>query len=150
MQEATEGLVKVSREFAAPVEAVWEAWTNPEMFRRWYGPKGFSVPTCEIDLKVGGRHLWSMASPDGSQMYFTGIYKEIVSKKRLVFTDTMSDAQGNPISLGDSGPQTIEVLVTFVHADGVTKVTLSHGGPEQAKLGWEQAFDKLAAVVSAN
>jgi len=68
--------LKVSRTFEAPLEMLWKAWTEPEQFMKWYGPKGFTAPTCEIDLREGGRHLWSMKSPDGRQMYFTGNYKE--------------------------------------------------------------------------
>jgi len=68
------GHLEVSRTFEAPLEMLWKAWKEPEHFMKWYGPKGFTVPTCEIDLHEGGRHLWSMLSPDGNQMFFTGIY----------------------------------------------------------------------------
>lgn len=145
--------IKVSRTFDAPLELLWKAWTEPEHFMKWYGPKGFTAPTCEIDLRVGGRHLWSMQSPDGMQMYFTGNYKEVVPMERLVFTDSMSDAEGNVMSpaemgMGEDMHVTMDVTVTFMHADGKTTVTVSHAGNEQAQMGWEQAFDKLTAVLA--
>ena len=141
-------MIVVSRTFDAPLELLWKAWTEPEHFKNWYGPKGFTIPTCEIDLRVGGRHLWGMGSPDGRQMYFTGIYKEVVPMERLVFTDSMSDAEGNVMGMGEGMPESMDVTVTFVHVDGKTTVTVSHMGAEQAAIGWEQAFEKLATVLA--
>jgi len=141
-------MIEVSRTFDAPLELLWKVWTEPAHFMNWYGPKGFTIPTCEIDLRVGGRHLWSMSSPDGRQMYFTGVYKEVVPMERLVFTDSMSDAEGNVMGMGEGMPESMDVTVTFVRADGKTMVTVSHMGAEHAAMGWEQAFDKLAEVLA--
>ena len=146
MDNSENNLVKVSRKFKAPLEALWKAWTEPERFKQWYGPKGFTVPTCKIDLQIGGQHLWSMQSPDGNQMFFTGEFKEIVPMERLVFTDSMSDAEGKVMSM-EGMHTTMEVTVTFKFADGITTVTVSHVGNEQAGLGWEQAFDKLETLL---
>ena len=151
MDQLGEGLIVVSRTFEAPLELLWKAWTEPEHFMNWYGPRGFTAPTCEIDLREGGRHLWSMLSSNGRQMYFTGIYKEVVPMERLVFTDSMSDAEGNVMSpemMGEGMHTTLVVTVTFAHADGKTTVTVSHVGEEHARMGWEQAFDKLTAVLA--
>lgn len=158
MNGMNENQVVVSRSFDAPLELLWKAWTEPEHFMRWYGPKGFTVPSCEIDLQVGGRHLWSMKSPNGMEMYYTGTYKEIVAMERIVFTDSLSDVDGNllpPSAMGmpEDAPTSMDVTVTFVHEDGKTTVTVSHVGfgeaGEQAGMGWEQAFDKLTAVLIA-
>jgi uncharacterized protein YndB with AHSA1/START domain len=152
MNQLEERQVEVSRTFDAPLELLWKAWTEPEHFMKWYGPKGFTAPTCEIDLREGGHHLWSMLSPDGRQMYFTGSYKEVALMERLVFTDSMSDAEGNVMGMGEGMPEFMDVTVTFVHADGKTTVTVSHVGygasAEHAGMGWEQAFDKLTAVLA--
>ncbi len=148
MEQVEVKKLEVSRTFEAPLELLWKAWTVPEHFMQWYGPKGFTAPTCEIDLRQGGRHLWSMQSPDGKQMYFTGSYKEVVPMERLVFTDSMSDAEGNVLSMGEGMPESMDVTVTFEHADGKTTVTVSHMGAESAAIGWEQAFDKLATVLA--
>ena len=151
MEQLEERLIAVSRTFEAPLQLLWKAWTEPKHFMKWYGPKGFTAPTCEIDLREGGRHLWSMLSPDGRQMYFTGSYKEVVPMKRLVYTDSMSDAEGNVMGMGEGMPKSMDVTVTFVHADGKTTVTVSHmgyGASDQSGVGWEQAFDKLTAVLA--
>lgn len=157
MDHLEEKLIVVSRSFDAPLELLWKAWIEPEHFMKWYGPKDFTTPSCEIDLKVGGRHLWSMKSPDGMQMFYTGTYKEIVPMERIVYTDSLSDAKGNVMSptvmgMPDGSPETMDVTVTFAHEDGKTTVTVSHvghgEGADLAGVGWEQAFDKLTAVLT--
>jgi uncharacterized protein YndB with AHSA1/START domain len=152
MDQLEERMIEVSRTFEAPLELLWKAWTDPEHFMKWYGPKGFTAPTCEIDLRVGGRHLWSMQSPDGRQMYFTGSYKEVVPMERLVYSDASSDAEGNVMDMGGGMHGSMDVTVTFGHADGKTTVTVSHvgagDGADYAAMGWEQAFDKLTAVLA--
>lgn len=157
MDGIEENQIVVSRSFDAPLELLWKAWTEPEHFMKWYGPKGFTSPSCEIDLTVGGRHLWSMKSPDGMEMYYTGTYKEIVSMERIVYSDSLSDAQGNvmsPSAMGmpEGSPMSMDVTVTFAHEDGKTTVTVSHAGfgegGDRAGMGWEQAFDKLTAVLA--
>ena len=152
MNQIEVGQIKVSRTFDAPLEVLWEAWTEPEQFMQWYGPKGFTTPTCEIDLREGGRHLWSMQSPDGRRMYFTGNYKEVRPMTRLVFTDSMSDAKGNVMSpemmgMPKGSPVTMDVTVIFEHAAGKTTVTVSHVGHDEAGAGWKQALDKLADML---
>ena len=157
MEGLEEKQIQVSRSFDAPIEVLWRAWTEPEHFMKWYGPKGFTTPTCQIDLRVGGRHLWSMQSPDGRQIYYTGVYKEIVPMERLVFTDSLSDAEGNVLSpsamgMPEGSPESMDVTVTFEHKGGKTTVTVSHvgfgEGGDYAAVGWEQAFEKLAEVLS--
>ena len=152
MNPLEEKLIEVSRTFEEPLEVLWKAWTEPAHFMKWYGPKGFTSPTCEIDLREGGRHLFCMLSPDGRQMYSTGIYEEVVPMERLVYSDGFSDAEGNLMSMGEGMPGSMDVTVTFVHVDGKTTVTVSHlgfgPGAEHAVMGWEQAFDKLSAVLA--
>ena len=157
MEKLNETQLEVSRTFEAPLELLWQAWTEPEHFKKWYGPKNFTAPMCEINLEVGGRHFWSMKSPDGMEMFYIGTYKEISPMDRLVYTDSMSDADGNVISpaamgMPEGSPKTMDVTVSFDFADGQTTVTVSHvsSGPEdRAGTGWEQAFEKLANVLAS-
>ena len=88
--------VVIERTFDAPVERIWQLWTEPEHFKNWYGPKGFTIPVAEIDLRVGGKRLLCMASPDGSmKMWTTGEYVDISPPDRLVYTESMADEEGN-------------------------------------------------------
>jgi uncharacterized protein YndB with AHSA1/START domain len=77
----------VTRTFAAPRRAVWEAMTKPEYVRRWYGLRVLKVSTCEIDLRVGGRWRFVLLAPDGSEHGFTGAYREITAPDRVVYTE---------------------------------------------------------------
>ncbi len=143
--------VVIERIFDAPVDLIWQMWTQPEHFKKWYGPEGFTVPVAEMDVRVGGKHLFCMASPDGSmKMWSTGEYTEIVSNERLVYTDSPADENGNVVSpsavgMPDGYPATTEVTVLLEELDGRTKMTMTHAGvPAGAGGGWEQAFVKMA------
>ena len=145
--------------FDAPRELVWRAWTEPDLFMRWWGPKGFTTPHCEIDLRVGGRLLNCMRSPEGQEFWSTGVYREIVEPTRLVYTDSFADEKGNVVPAshyGVTGDVPLEMLVTVTFEDlgGKTRMTLRHEGlpagemREGAGTGWSESFDKLAEVLA--
>jgi uncharacterized protein YndB with AHSA1/START domain len=145
----------IERIFEAPVELIWQMWTQPEHFKNWYGPQGFAVPVAEMDVRVGGKHLFCMESPDGSmKMWSTGEYSEVVPNERLVYTDSPADEQGNVVSPSAMGmpegyPATTEVIVVLEDLGGRTKMVMTHVGvPAGAKGGWEQAFAKMADQIT--
>jgi uncharacterized protein YndB with AHSA1/START domain len=155
---ATRELV-IERVFDAPRELVWKAFTQPEHVMRWFGPKGFTSPVSQIDLRVGGKYLNCMRSPDGQDYWSTGVYREIVPPERLVYTDSFADADGNPVSasyygLGDDWGYELLVTLTLADLGGKTKLTLSQLGlpesviNEQTLAGWNESFDKLAASLT--
>ncbi len=134
---------------------MWKAWTDPERMKKWLGPKGFTSPVCKIDLRVGGRYLNSMRSPEGRDFWSTGIYREILMPERLVMTDSFADSEGNVVpatyyGLSADFPLELKVTVTFEEHDGGTKLTLKHAGipagemREQTEAGWNESLDKLA------
>jgi uncharacterized protein YndB with AHSA1/START domain len=145
----------ITRVFDAPREMVWKAWTEPEQLMRWWGPKSFTSPICKIDLRVGGKYLFCMRSPDGQDYYNTGVYQKIDPLNEIVYTDSFADEKGNVVPASHYGlsadfPLELQVTVTFEDYDGKTKVTLKHVGlpvgemSEQTKAGWNESFDKLA------
>ncbi|MEM7798102.1 MAG: SRPBCC domain-containing protein [Chloroflexota bacterium] len=145
----------VERVFDAPAALVWQLWTDPEHFKQWYGPKGFSIPVAEMDVQVGGKRLVAMASPDGKmKMWTTGEYTEVTPTTRLVYTESPSDDKGNVMDPADMGmppgyPAVTEVTVVLEEANGKTKMVLTHSGvPEQAAGCWGQAFDKMADHIA--
>ena len=153
-----EDALVIERSFNAPAELIWQMWTDPEHFKRWYGPQGFTVPSAEMELRVGGRRLICMASPDSSmKMWTVGEYKEIVPTTRLVYTESPADENGNAISPAAMGmpegyPATTEVAVVLEDLGGRTKMVMTHAGvpaSSGAGGGWEQAFDKLAEYAEA-
>ncbi len=140
----------IERIFDAPIDLIWQMWTQPEHFKKWYGPKGFTVPVAEMDVRVGGKHLFCMESPDGSmKMWSTGEYTEVAPNERLVYTDSPADENGNVVSpsvygMPDGYPATTEVTMLLEDLDGRTKMVMTHAGvPAGAKGGWEQAFAKM-------
>jgi len=149
----------IERVFDAPRELVWKAWTDPEHVMRWWGPKDFTSPYCEIDLRVGGKTLSCMRSPEGQDYWSTGVYREIVPLERIVCTDSFADEKGNVVPgsyYGMSSDFPLEMLltVTFEELEGKTKLTLRHGGfpsgPDYdgAQIGWNQSLDKLADYLA--
>lgn len=155
---ATVDRVVIERSFEAPPQLIWRMWTDSEHFQTWYGPDGVTIPVAEMDVRVGGRRLLCMQveTPDGSrQMWFTGEYLEVVENHRLVYTESMSDRDGNVLSPADAGmpeghPPTTQVTVELEDLGNHTKMTMTHAGiPEDSPgaAGWEMAFDKLATEL---
>jgi uncharacterized protein YndB with AHSA1/START domain len=148
--------VVLERVFDAPIDLVWKMWTDPASFKAWYGPAGATVPVAELDAWPGGRRRVCMAVGP-REMWFTGQHLDVTEPARLVYTETMADEHGNPISPESLGmprktPGTTEVTVVLEEVDGGTRVTLTHAGvpPESgAARGWTAALDKLAAELRA-
>jgi uncharacterized protein YndB with AHSA1/START domain len=85
--------VVIERSFDAPIELIWQLWTDPEHFKAWYGPDGVTIPVATMDVRVGGARLVCMEvqRPDGPmRMWFTGEYREVVENERLVYTESMA------------------------------------------------------------
>ncbi|MGD1884480.1 MAG: SRPBCC domain-containing protein [Paracoccaceae bacterium] len=150
--------VRIEREFDAPIDLVWKMWTDPPLFKRWYGPNGMSVPTAEMDVRIGGTRkvCIAMQSPERSmEMWFTGVYKEVRAPDRLVYTESMCDAEGriiSPQSMGmpDGFPDITEVIVDLSEVDGKTRMVMVHVGVAEGTAGaggWNQAFDKLGTLI---
>jgi uncharacterized protein YndB with AHSA1/START domain len=152
--------VVIERSFDAPADLIWQMWTEPEHFKAWYGPDGSTVPVATMDVRAGGSRLvcLEMDTPGGLvQMWFTGEYREVVENERLVYTESMSDQNGNVLSPSDMGmppghPATTEVTVELEDLGGRTKMVLTHTGipaDSPGAVGWAMALSKLAAHVQA-
>ena len=152
----TEGELEITRVFDAPRSRVWRCWTEAELLKQWFGPKGFTIPHCTIDLRVGGKFLLCMRSPEGQDMWLTGTYREIGPVERLVKTESMADAEGNVLDpstipgMPPGWPTEMLIELTFEDLGGKTRMTLRHigmpagEGREHASVGYNEAFDKLA------
>jgi uncharacterized protein YndB with AHSA1/START domain len=152
--------VVIERSFDAPVGLMWQMWTDPEHFKAWYGPDGATIPHAKMDLRVGGTRLvcMEMHTPAGPMhMWFTGEYREVVENKRLVYTEAMSDENGNVLSASDTGmpaghPTATEVRIELEDLGGRTKIVITHIGipaDSPGAAGWAMALDKLAARAEA-
>jgi uncharacterized protein YndB with AHSA1/START domain len=135
-----------TRVFDAPRAVVFRAWTDRNQLQRWWGPKGFTNPVCQVDVRPGGAIRIDMRAPDGTVYPITGRFVEIAEPERLVFISSALDANGEPL---------FEVLntVTFEEEAGKTKLTVtasvSKTRPDAARYlagmeqGWSQTLDRL-------
>ncbi len=151
--------VRIERTFDAPIQVLWQMWTTPEHFQRWYGPPGANVIVEKMDVRVGGQRVVGMevVTPNGAMtMWFAGEHVEIVENQRLVYTESMADRPGAVLAATGSSmpadhPTTTEITVELDVVDGRTRMVMTHTGiPEGSPgaTGWAMAFDKLAAFIS--
>jgi uncharacterized protein YndB with AHSA1/START domain len=110
----TDDQILITREFDAPKQLVYKAWTTPELVRRWWTAKRGEMTTCEIDLRVGGMWRYAMVAEGGLDVAFHGEYREIVPNERIVSTEVF---EGMPEG------EALDTM-TFTEADGRTTVTI--------------------------
>src|SRR5882724_10217009 len=143
----------LTRVFDAPRAVVFKAWTDAEQLKRWWGPKDFTNPVCEVDARPGGPIRIHMRAPDGVVYPMTGVYREVAPPERLVFTSAALDEKGNPMfevlntmTLSEEGGKTKLTLQA-----SVLKVVAADAGRYLAGMeqGWSQSLDRLAAEVTA-
>jgi uncharacterized protein YndB with AHSA1/START domain len=131
----------------APRKVVWDAWTNPKHIPMWLlGPEGWTMPVCELDLRVGGKWRYVWRKGDGSEMTLTGVVKEVMPPEKLVMTE----------SWGEPWPETLNTLVLKEEA-GQTHVTLTVTYPTKeardaalktgASDGMDQGFARLDKLL---
>jgi len=142
----------MTRVLDAPRERVWKAFTEPARLERWWGPKGFTNPVCEVDLRPGGALRIHMRGPDGTIYPMVGVYREIAEPERLVFTGAALDERGDALF------ETLNTLA-FSEQDGKTKLTMrasvakttAAAAPHLAGMeqGWSQSLDRLATEVTS-
>jgi uncharacterized protein YndB with AHSA1/START domain len=163
-KEEDEGMT-ITREFNAPRQMVWRAWTEPDLYTKWWGPAGFTSPACKIDLRVGGKYLCCMRSPDGKDYWTTGTYREIAPPSLLIMTSSFADERGNivPASYYDmSADIALETVVTVrlqeIDDKKRTKLILTHAGiakmsaleRSSMEQGWNESLDKMEAALGGH
>ncbi len=143
--------IVMTRAFDAPRTMVFDAYTKPELVRRWLlGPGGWSMPVCEIDLRVGGayRYVWRNDS-NGAEMALGGMYREIVVPERVVATEKFDQAwyQGEALGtlvLTEQGGKTT-VTQTMLYQSQETRDTVLKSGMEK---GVAASYDRLAELLA--
>jgi uncharacterized protein YndB with AHSA1/START domain len=138
-------IVVFERVFDAPRNAVFKAWTDPKQLAQWWGPRGFTNPVCEADVRPGGALRIVMRGPDGTEYPMGGTYLEIAPPERLVFTATV-DVKGirvlethNIVTLTEQGGRTamdLSVRVVKATAEATPMLAGMHAG-------WSQSLERL-------
>jgi len=151
VQKKSQREVVVTRTFDAPARLVFEAWSKPELFTKWWVPRsmGMTLHSCELDVRPGGKYRLVFGDDPANSMAFFGKYLEVVPNKRIVWTNEES---------GDAGSVT---TVTFEERDGKTLLVVSEVYPTKEALdaagtGAQEAMietfvqlDELLAELSA-
>ena len=152
--------IEVTRIFNAPVEMVWKVWTDPELVKRWWGPKHFISPVAKIDFKEGGKSIVSMQAPKemGGQEFFSlWVYVKIIPLKTIEFIQSLSDKDGNKtdpkkVGMPPDFPIDIRTVVVFKEL-GISKTEMTVTEYAEfgtisnfAQIGLEQSMDKMVAI----
>jgi len=147
----------ITRVFDAPRELVWRAWTDPQLVKKWWGPRGVTTPTCEIDARPGGEmYIVMLAGKElgdfaGQEWPMRGTFQEIKPPERFVFKGAaLDDKRG--ILLETSTTLTLEKLGDKTKMTFHTVVTKTSPGSEFAiagmEAGWTQSIDKLGEELA--
>ncbi len=137
VDRTSEREVVVTRTFDAPAHLVFEAWTKPELFKRWWVPKslGVSLLSCELDVRTGGKYRLVFGSDASDQMEFFGRYIEVTPPSRIVWTNDEGD---------DVGPVT---TVTFEETDGQTLLEVHNLYPSKEALEADGSTDAMPETL---
>jgi uncharacterized protein YndB with AHSA1/START domain len=154
----TDEQILITREFEAPKELVFRAWTTPELVRRWWAGQRGRVTLAEIDLRVGGMWRYVMTSSQGFEVAFHGEYREIVPSERIVTTEVYEMPDAEPLPAADEPVN----IITFSEADGRTTLevlvqctskelrdTIIDSGMESGMQESMDALEQVAIELSA-
>ena len=137
--------VLMTRVFNAPRQLVWDAFSKPELMQRWFGPRGYSLPVCEMDVRPGGKFRFVLRGPDGREMVMRGTYREIAPPERSVHMESYDDFPGEST-----------VTAVFTESGGKTTMTATVEYPSQMvrdnvvphmEHGAAESYDKLAELL---
>ena len=146
-QATSELSLAITRIFDAPRSLVFAAWTDPKHMKHWWGPKGYTLPECEMDVRVGGRYRFCMRSPDGVESRNEGIFRDVEKPSRIVMSGCWVDPDGKPRS---------PMMVTTIELEernGGTLLTLTTTGFESIESreshrgGWASSIERLAEYL---
>jgi uncharacterized protein YndB with AHSA1/START domain len=144
----TDREIVLTRVFDAPRDLVYDAFTKPELLKRWFGPRGFSLTVCEVDLRVGGDWRFVLRGPDGKEMGMRGVYRELAPPERSVHTESYDDYPGESLVTAvfteQAGKTTLTATILYpsqMVRDIVIQSGMEHGAAE--------SYDRLAELLAS-
>jgi uncharacterized protein YndB with AHSA1/START domain len=139
--------VVMTRVFDAPRRMVYDAFRKPELLKRWFGPRGWTLVECEVDFRVGGGFRFVLQAPDGRKMGMRGVYRELAPPERSVhmesFDDYPGESQVTGVFIEQGGKTTLTVTVLYASKevrDAVLQSGMEHGAAE--------SYDRLAELLA--
>ena len=143
----SERAIVLTRVFHAPRSMVFDALTRPELLKRWFGPRGWTLAVCEVDLRVGGKWRFVLRGPDGREMGMSGIWRELSPPGRIVHVEMFDDYPGESlvttILTERDGKTTMTATAEYESQsvrDAVIRSGMEHGAAE--------SYDKLAELLA--
>jgi len=147
----TDREIVLTRVFDAPRRLVFDAWTKPELLKRWLGAfGGWSLVVCEIDLRVGGAYRYVWRDPEGAEMGMRGVYREVVPPERLVATESFDEPwypgeAVDTIALREDGGKTTVTTTVLYQSREARDIALKSGMEQGVAAG----YDKLAELLAS-
>jgi uncharacterized protein YndB with AHSA1/START domain len=153
----------INREFKAPRDLVWQAFTDPDRLRHWFGHQGSTVIASKMDLRPGGLYHYGLRTPGQPEMWGKNVYREIIPPSKLVFLNSFSDPTGglsrHPLS--PTWPREMLTTVTFAEQNGQTilsirwvpweateeEITTFANALEACRQGWTGALNQLETYL---
>jgi len=145
----------ISRDFAAPRKLVYDAHTKPELVRQWLlGPPGWTMPVCDMDVRVGGKYRWEWRKQtDGTTMGMGGVYREVKAPERLVSTEKFDDAwypgeSLNTLVLVEKGGRTTLTQTMRYESREAREAVIKSGMEQGVAASYDRLDDVLAATAN--
>lgn len=149
----------IERTFTAPIQLVWQAFTEADLLEQWWSPEGIEAAHVSVNLQPGGEFRYCHRDPSGKSFWGRGVYQTIQQPTLVSLLDTFVDEHGTPVApsyYGMPGEDIIEALVEFhlSEENGVTTMKLVSDNPhgdemtKEMSVGWNSMFDKLEALLA--
>jgi uncharacterized protein YndB with AHSA1/START domain len=136
--------LRISRLFNAPIELVWEVWTDPEHLKHWWGPNGFTTDISTMEVKVGGQWTLVMHGPDGTDYPNESVFKEIIKHRKIVYQHISSPSFLTTVEFESQGDKTLmHWHMLFESREQFIEVVKTYGADE----GLKQNIEKLATYL---
>jgi uncharacterized protein YndB with AHSA1/START domain len=146
----TEREIVLTRIFDAPRSLVYDALTKPELLTRWFGPRGWSLVVCDVDLRVGGAWRFVLRGADGSEMGMRGVYRELVRPERTVHTESFDDYPSESLVTGvlveQDGKTTLTGTVLYESRE-IRDIVIGSGMEHGAAESYDKLAEHLATIT---
>ncbi|MEQ8811472.1 MAG: SRPBCC family protein [Imperialibacter sp.] len=144
-QDTSDRELRISRLLNAPIELVWEVWTDPNHLKNWWGPNGFTTDISQMDVEVGGQWTLVMHGPDGTDYPNESIFKELVKHKKIVYQHVSSPSFLTTVEFESQGAKTLmNWHMLFESREQFIEVVKKYGADE----GLKQNVEKLAQYLT--
>jgi uncharacterized protein YndB with AHSA1/START domain len=139
--------IALTRIFKAPRQLVYDAFSKPEILKRWFGPRGCSLVACDVDARVGGGFRFVLREPGGRELGMRGFYRELSPPERSVHSESFDDFPGESLvtAVFTERDDKTTLIVTILYPSKKVRDTVIKSGMEH---GAAESYDKLAEMLA--